>query len=671
MTFNYLFGFIGFFGLSGAFILCLSLIVLSIVRHIRRSSNFINIFHVLTCAQTILLGIALLSLTLLLQRNAFEYSVVFNTIESVMPWYQKLGGMWSGQTSSLMFWSFIMSATSLISIHLAKRFSYDLYVPSIVLIFECTLIFFILPNVFYFNPFEKMWTLPSGTITHAFFSPLNAALLVSADGQGMNPNLCHTAMLLHPPFLYMGLIGFFIPYSFALSSWIQNNQKTDWVRLIYPYVLATWICLTIGMFLGSWWAYTISGWGGYWGWDAVEISGLLPWLLSFGLLHSMRMHVRGRPNMKWIYLFSIGIIIFILLGIIITRSGILESVHAYTSGTMGPALTVLIILHILAVICFAHKSHFVSNNEPANQSESYPEKLVKWFNVCLLVLVTIYLFGQTLPLTSQLILGEKRSFSQSNYETASSLPLLVLVILAALRPIAHLKNEHEKKFKRLLGVLVFISAFCPLILLTFSAVNIYTLLGFWAAAFLLCSWFYVFGCRILSQFFTKFKQKERVSKRMGLGSIVIHLGFAVMVFGVLGAEKLSSTYDVYLREGDKAEVGGFVLLNQTERYYVTKNNVTRSEFSITAYTPAGSHTELMPIIEYYPKLDIFYAQPGIYSDLIHDLKVVIHQLPTTTNEKTGIYIAIFPLMSWIWAGGMLMVIGSLLVLFVRENLPTK
>jgi len=667
MTLNYLFGFIGFFGLISAFILSLSLIVLSIVRYIRKNSNFINIFHILTCAQTTLLGIALLSLTLLFQRNAFEYSVVFNTIESAMSWYQKLGGLWSGQTSSLLFWSFIMSAASLISIYLAKRFSYDLYVPSIVLIFECTLIFFILPNVFYFNPFEKSWTLPSRAITHAFFTPLNAALLIPADGQGMNPNLCHTAMLLHPPFLYVGLIGFFIPYSFALSSWIQNDQNTNWVVLIYPCVLAAWICLTIGMFLGSWWAYTISGWGGYWGWDAVEISGLLPWLLSFGLVHSMRMHVRGRQNMKWIYLFSMGIIIFILFGILITRSGILESVHAYTSGTMGPALTVLIILHILAVIYFVRKSHSIFNKEPADQPASYPEKLIKWFNVCLLILVTIYLFGQTLPLSSQLVLGERRNFSQSNYETVSSSTLLVLVILAALYPIAHLKNTDEKKFKRLLGGLIIISAFCPFILLTFSAVNIYTLLGFWVAAFLLCSWLYAFGCRIIFMLLTKFKKKEQISKRMGLGLIVIHLGFAVMVFGVLGVETLSSTYDVYLREGDEIALGGFVLLGQNERDYVTENNIAQSEFSITVYTPTGSVSELTPIIEYNPKTDIFHTQPAIYNDLIYDIKIVIHQLPITTIEKTGLYIAIFPLISWIWVGGMLMVTGGLFALFVRRK----
>ena len=187
MTLNQLFGFTGFFGLISALILCLSLIILSIVLKTRKSSNSMNIFHILVCTQTASLGLALLSLYILLQRDAFEYSLVFNTIESAMPWYQKIGGMWSGQSSSLLFWSFIMSATSLLSIHLAKRFSYNLYIPSIVLVFECTLIFFILPNVFFFNPFEKIWPPRSETITHAFFKPFRATLLIQADGQGMTP----------------------------------------------------------------------------------------------------------------------------------------------------------------------------------------------------------------------------------------------------------------------------------------------------------------------------------------------------------------------------------------------------------------------------------------------------------------------------------------------------
>jgi len=668
MTLNSLFDILGFLGLTGAFVVCLSLIVLSVVLHTLKNPPRINIFHTLICIQTGLLGLALLSLNLVLQRNAFEYSVVFNSIESAMPWYQKLGGMWSGQASSLLFWSFIMSAASLLSVHLAKRFSYDLYIPSIVLVFEFTLIFFILPDVFFINPFEKSWTLPSGDISQALFRPLNAVLLVPVDGQGMNPNLLHTAMLLHPPFLYLGLIGFFIPYSFALSSIIQKDQKTDWVTPVFPFVLAAWICLTIGIFLGSWWAYSISGWGGYWGWDAVEISGLLPWLLSFGLVHSMSIQVRGKANMKWVYLFSFGIIIFILFGIFITRSGILESVHAYTNGAMGPALTILIVLHILAVVIFSHKSHFMFDQEPSNQSTFCSEKLIKWFNVCLLILVAIYLFGQTLPLTSQLLLGDRISFSPFDYKTTSSPLLLMLIILAGLYPIAHFKDADEKKFKCLLGGLAFISAFCPLILFAFFALNIYVLLGFWAATFLLCSWLYAFGCRVLFPLFSRFKKEKTFSKRLGLGTIVVHLGFVVAVFGILGVENLSSTYDVHLGVGEETTVGDFTLLGQNQRYYVTENNIARSEFSVTAYAPTGSYRELTPSVEYYPKLGIFHTQPAIYTDLFHDLKVVIHQLPDAPNEKTEMYIAIFPLMSWIWVGGMLLVIGGLMALFARRNL---
>lgn len=664
MTFNQLFGLTGFLGLISALTLCLSLIVLSIVLITRKSSNSTNIFHILICTQTALLGLALLSLNILLQRDAFEYSLVFNTIESAMSWHQKIGGMWSGQSSSLLFWSFIMSAASLLSVHLAKRFSCDLYIPSIVLIFECTLIFFILPNTFFFNPFEKIWALPSGTITYAFFKPFHATLLIQADGQGMSPNLSHAAMLLHPPFLYLGLIGFFIPYSFTVSSWIQNDQNTSWVASIFPYVLATWICLTIGMFLGSWWAYTISGWGGYWGWDAVEISGLLPWLLSIGLIHSMHMHTREKTNMKWIYLFSSGIIIFTLFGILITRSGILESVHAYTSGSMGPALTTLIVLHILAVIYFALKSNLKIDKEPTNQTTSYPENLINWFNICLLILVVIILFGQTLPLSSQLILGEKRSFSQSNYKTASSPLLLSLVLLAGLYPIAHLKDTDKKKFNRLLGKLILVSAICPLILLAFSAVNIYPLLGFWAAAFLLCSWLFSFVHTILFPFFTKVKKNKLSLKKNGLGSIIIHLGFAVMVFGILGVENLSSTHDMYIRKGDEVIVGGFTLLSQNDQYYLTDNNVERSEFSISVYSPMGYHRELTTAIEYYPKLDTLHTQPAIFPGLFRDLKVLVHQLPNALNEEAGMYVAIYPLMSWIWAGGLLLVIGSLMILYI-------
>lgn len=233
MTLTDFFGLTGYLGLTSAFIVCISLILLSLILHVRANPALERFARLLTHTQTFLLGLAVLSLGVLLQKNAFAYETVFNAVEATMPFFERLGGLWSGQASSLLFWSFVMSSAASLSVLLAKRIPSASYTPSVLLVFEVTLVFFILPDVFFSNPFHKTWLLPSGAITPAVFAPADASLLVPVDGQGMNPSLRHIAMLLHPPTLYLGLIGFFIPYAFALASLLKGDEQPTWIGLVY------------------------------------------------------------------------------------------------------------------------------------------------------------------------------------------------------------------------------------------------------------------------------------------------------------------------------------------------------------------------------------------------------------------------------------------------------
>ena len=300
---------------------------------------------------------AVFSLGGLLLNNAFEYPIVFDSVEKSMPWVQKLSGLWSGQSSSLLFWSFILSGVILLISRITKKLIDDRFSIIVSLILGIALIFFLAPVLILSNPFEKLWQLVDGSTLAAVFAPAGSGLIVPVDGVGMNPSLRHIAMLLHPPFLYLGLVGFFVPYAVSLAALIRGEKETKWVGLLMPVTLVAWIFLTLGMILGSWWAYTILGWGGYWGWDAVEIAGLLPWLLSFGLIHSIRMQLSGKDYLRWIVVFSGLIFISILSGILITRSGILESVHAYSAGVMGPVLSIFIAINFLFFIFFIIKRY--------------------------------------------------------------------------------------------------------------------------------------------------------------------------------------------------------------------------------------------------------------------------------------------------------------------------
>jgi cytochrome c-type biogenesis protein CcmF len=668
MEISDLLGIFGYLGLTSAFIICISIIIIALIAQFFKAPALERFASWLTHAQTILLAVACISLGVLLQIGAYEYEIVFNAVENTMSSFERIGGLWSSQAASLLFWSLIMSTAASLSLFIAKRIPTANHAMTVLFILEITLVFFILPDVFFSNPFLKTWIMNSGSISTAVFPPEGASLLVPIDGQGMNPSLRHIAMFFHPPTLYLGLIGFFIPYAFALSSLVHKDRDNTWMRLVFPIVLFAWVFLTIGMFLGSWWAYTILGWGGYWGWDAVEISGLLPWLLSFGLVHSFNMQIRGKPFKKWLYPLSFAIVILTLFGILITRSGILESVHAYTSGAMGPVLTILVLLHVLtAAVLLILRCTLISETSSEKRSVSFSDKLTRLFNICLVVLVLIYLFGQTLPLTSQLFLSEKLSFTPQNYEQYSAPVLLLVVVLTALFPIASQKEADLKAFNRTIIILIVISIAVPLVLLIRYTLSTTAFIGFWAASFLLCSWLRALIQSVILPIFLKKNGKTNHSRRMGLGSILIHLGFAVMALGILGVENLSVSHDMHLNEGSTLEISGHTITNLSQEIYQSKDGSLRFENKFKLTPPNGPPYELVPIIKHFPKLNSLHAQPAIAAGFLQDVQILMSEIPDSQENTSDARIAFFPLMSWIWAGGAIMSVGGLLALFVRKR----
>jgi cytochrome c-type biogenesis protein CcmF len=667
MKISDLLGIFGYLGLTSAFIICVAIILISLIAQLFSNPSLEKFAAWLTHAQTILLAIACISLGILLQIGAYEYELIFNAVENTMSAFERIGGLWSSQAASLLFWSLIMSSAASLSLLIAKRIPSTKHAMTVLFFLELTLIFFILPDVFFSNPFLKTWILKSGNISTAVFPPQGSSLLVPLDGQGMNPSLRHIAMFFHPPTLYFGLIGFFVPYAFALSSLIHKDQDKTWMRLVFPVTLFAWVFLTIGMLLGSWWAYTILGWGGYWGWDAVEISGLLPWLLSFGLVHSFNMQLRGQPYKKWLYPLSFAIVILTLFGILITRSGILESVHAYTSGAMGPVLTILVLIHLLTagILLFLRRS--LISEQSAERSATLMDLLTRLFNSCLVGLVLIYLVGQTLPLTSQLFSSEMMSFTPQNYEVFSAPLLLLVVILTALSPLAPLNDTHPKKFMRTIITILIISIIGPVFLSTHYTLSLISIIGFWAASFQLSSWLYALIWHVVFPMVRKKNKKTTHSKRIGLGPILIHLGFAVMTFGILGVENLTVSHEINLNADSSVEISDHTITNISQEIFQAQDGTLRFEnrFSLTPKT--GPSFDLVPIIKYFPKLNSLHAQPAIAAGFFKDIQILMSEFPDGQENISDARITFFPFMSWIWAGGALMSFGGIFALLFRKH----
>jgi len=611
--------------------------------------------------QAVALGIAIFCLGWLLLTNAFEYVHVFDAVEAGMPWFYKLSGLWSGQAGSLMFWSFVLSAFIAYSSWVTnKRIDNDFACIS-ALILTVGLVFFLVPVVFISNPFDKLWQLADGTVYEAIFPTAGSRLIVPVDGLGMNPSLRHPAMLLHPPTLYMGLVGLFIPFAYAFASLLKKDRDFIWIKLVYPITIFSWIALTAGMYLGSWWAYTILGWGGYWGWDAVEIAGLLPWMLSFGLIHSMQMQIKGRNFLKWIYILSGGIVFFILAGVLITRSGILESVHAYSVGVMGPVLSILIIINIIPYIYFLLKNRvFRAEN---NKSGLIAEKLARLFNILIISLVIFYFIGQTFPLTSRLFSNVDIIWTQEIYELLSSPLLLGVLVITGLFPLIDEKKRRIIGNQILFWGLIFGSTLLPVYLLLNTSTSVYGAIGFLVSAFLILAW--------ISKGWVLIRTKRSiVQKSIIIGMILVHIGVGFTAIGILGSENLFSQNEIIVNSEEQTEIDGLVFQEQKREQEISESRTEIYTLEISMVDQDSELIVLKPDLEYYPKMNLLYARPAIDTGLIRDVQVVISEWENPSGSGAVLRITEQPLISWIWIGGVVMILGGIILLFTGRKKST-
>ena len=661
MNFNHLLGVIGSIALFTGSASCLAIVLISAVALQKHYWNLNSVVNIIIKLQAAAFSLSVLSLGILLQRNAYNYSVVFNAVENSLSFFTKLSGLWAGQAGSLLFWAWLMSLAILLAMRISDEVEYKNYSLWIAILLCGTLLFFLIPVLFIANPFTQIWLSPSGNVMEALIQPAGYIHFVPLDGAGMNPALRHPAMLIHPPTLYLGLIGFFIPYSFAAASLILDDNRKTWVSKTLPFTIAAFVFLTCGMFLGSWWAYTILGWGGYWGWDAVEISGLLPWLLSFGLLHSMIAYLKTDTERKWIYGFAFSIFLLTLFGILLTRSGIIESVHAYTAGGIGPALTLLIIAHLsIGVFLLAKRWNTLCRQSP---SQINPTKttIINLFNIILVLLVLIYLYGQTLPATSKIFSQAQIFFQPDQYERCSGPLLLFLLLLTAWYPMITIKDKWPAKFQVLLYIMLLISLSVTLYLFLLEGISILPVIGFSVVVFALLAWLLCF----IIECHKAIKLSSLAATK--LGSTIIHIGFLVMALGILSAENLHSQQDFSLAVGESTAIENYTIRLQSKQEYSLENEQRVYTLQTIIERKRGDKTILSPEYRYFPKLDTLYISPDILSTPFRDLQISITDWEQPVDGRTNMRAHIFPLMNWLWFGGALMAFGGTTHLFTKYS----
>jgi len=282
-----------------------------------------------------LLTLSALSIIYLLATDHYEVEYVASVTSLSMPMYLKITALWGGQAGSLVFWSWLMAAFA--SAVTLRKWDRDReFLPWVIVVSLVTLSFFLSLNIFVENPFARLWALPSGQIEKYMFQPAGGQLFYPQDGQGLNPLLRHPGMIIHPPMLYLGFVSFVIPYAFAIAALVTGRTDDRWIRLTRRWTLWAWMFLSLGLVLGGRWAYDVLGWGGYWGWDPVEIAAFMPWLTGTAFLHSVMIQEKRGMLKQWNMVLIILTYDLVIFGTFLTRSGVLSSVHAFAQSAIGP-----------------------------------------------------------------------------------------------------------------------------------------------------------------------------------------------------------------------------------------------------------------------------------------------------------------------------------------------
>jgi len=624
-----------------------------------------------------LLSLSVTCLLVLLLRGDNQVQYVFSVTSSSMPTYLRIASLWGGQSGSLLFWSWLLSAFAAVLSMRSREEDRDL-LPWVTVVLLLTLAFFLSLVIFVDNPFARFWLAADGREVLAVLPPAGAIALVPPDGRGLNPLLRHPGMVLHPPALYLGFVAFIIPYAYAIAALITGRTDDLWMRLTRRWTLMAWLFLSIGLLLGSRWAYDVLGWGGYWGWDPVEIAALMPWLTGTAFLHSVMIQERRGLFKRWNITLVVLTYSLVIFGTFLTRSGILSSVHAFSQSAIGPLFFAFIGMSFTASLALLLRRWNELHDEGQMTSLLSRESLFLLNNLLFMGVLAVCFWGVIFPLISELLSGQAVTVGPPYYKKAAGPLFAALVLLMGVAPLSAWGASTWRTIGKALWKPLAVSlALLPVIYLA-GARSWAALLGFWVASLAALLTLYEYGRSALA--------RRRVSgenlalafwrlagrNRRRYGGYIIHLGVVLIALGVIGIEFFQSETQGTLERGQGLSLGGYGITFDSLAIFDTADgrNIARA---VVRVERDGKF-----LGELYPRSDFYYdAQqpmtiPGLRSTLEDDLYVLLVDWQPISTQKATFKVYRNPLVSWLWFGGLVFILGTVVAVYPgREPNRTK
>ncbi|HZQ07575.1 MAG TPA: cytochrome c-type biogenesis CcmF C-terminal domain-containing protein [Anaerolineae bacterium] len=581
----------------------------------------------------------------------FSLALVANHSSRDLSLLLTLTAVWSGQAGSLLFWTWILSLYGVAAILRNWTFNRDL-MPYAIGVLMTLQIFFAFMLNFVSSPFKTMEVVP-------------------LDGAGLNPLLTHPLMSAHPPLLYLGYIGFTVPYVFAMAALISGRITDSWIRATRRWTLIAWMFLGLGLLVGGRWAYDVLGWGGYWGWDPVENSALMPWLTGTAFLHSVMVQERKGTLKVW----NLGLVILAftltVFGTFLTRAGIIQSVHAFATSEVGAWFLGFIALVALASMALLfYRLPLLRTNTEFDALLSR-EMLFLLNNVLFLGAAIAILIGVIWPLISELITGQTLTVGPPYFNLVVGIILVGIFLLMGIIPLIGWGGATLRRLgRKVIAPLILTAVFTAL---TFVLGNrdAIPLFGMALVGFVIFTTLadMVWATRARQKntrehFFAAYWQLLHRNHRR-YGGYLIHLAIAVMAIGVIGSRNYATDEVRAMQMGESWETRGYMFVFENFAPNIPNGEGITAQATLGVYEDGRRITTLTPSTTYFPRQQQNMTNPAIYGDapfFRRDVYAII-QGWEDNFEYVSFRVYVNPMMAWVWMGGLLYLLATVLTMF--------
>ena len=635
---------LGHFALIIGFCLALILATVPAWGAWRRNSRAMALAPGLALGLLVFVAISFACLSIAFLQDDFSVKVVASNSNSLLPPIYKFSAVWGNHEGSLLLWALILSLWT-----------------SAVAVFSAQLPLLVLARVL-----SVMGAVGVGFLSFLLLTSNPFARLLPgtpADGNDLNPLLQDPGLIIHPPLLYMGYVGFSVAFAFAIAALLGGRLDASWARWSRPWTNAAWAFLSLGIMLGSWWAYYELGWGGWWFWDPVENASFMPWLAGTALLHSLAATEKRGLFKSWTLLLAIFAFSLSLLGTFLVRSGVLTSVHAFAT---DPARGLFILVFLALVVggsltLFALRAPTVSSRVSFDWVSR--ESLILCNNVVFLVATITVLFGTLFPLIMDALGAGKYSVGPP-YFNAVFVPLMALLVpFMGLGPVSRWKRDSVRRWQSELLVPAVVAVLCGLTLPLFNAdYNLWVALAVALAAWLVLGlsrdlWYRVRGAVSLTA------GLRRVTPSYW-GMFLAHLGFAACVTGIVATSQYNIEHDLKMSPGDTETLAGYEF-HFVELVPVRGPNFLADEARVEVYRNGEFVARLAPQKRRYMATGQVMTEAAIDPGLFRDLYVAMGE-PIGEDGAWAIRLHYKPMVRWMWLGAILMGLGGFTTVFDKR-----